>query len=405
MPMATFPTLYDLLNLPPTATAAEIDDAYEEWVLGDDAQDDPEASPSMAGRDPETVREAFELLRDPGRRRQYDDQRRIAAEALPLLDAAKAALETDPAEAVRLARRAVEIAPDQAAPRFVLTNALLALNDSAAAETELRGLVATLPDEAFARFMLARFLLQQERPADAEAELVKVLERDPEHNDALMLLALVSRDSGRYDLAAELLERSVMADGIEDWRDADALLGLLIVHALRDDPGEFRSVLERVGAAVPPGTDAADDAAHRLLALAVEFFNAGSFDYALDVSRALRPDWVADPVLEDQIAQIVPALARVGEAAAMSLDDRVTPPLRRFAAIRYLPGGEEIDDAARQAVLDGLQHEAAGHPDQATVLYDYVEQAYPAFAQDNAELLETLRYLVAESLPPEEDEE
>jgi len=389
--MATFPTLYDLLHLPATATAEQIEDAYQEWVLGDASDDDPEA-----------VRQAFELLRNADRRRQYDEQMRIATAALTFIDAANAVMDTNPVEAVRLARRAVEIAPEQATPRYTLTNALLAVNDVAGAEAELRGLITTSPDEAFARFMLARFLLNQERRPDAEAELLKVLERAPEHRGALMLLALISRDSGRYELAIELLERAILADGVEDWHDTDALMDLLIVHALRDNLSDFRSAVERIQAAAPPEPDTTNDLAQRLLTLAVEFFKARAFDFSRETWRAIRPNWVNDPLLEDQYDQIGSPIVHAAEAAAMAVDSRITAPLKHYAAIRYVPNEQATDDT-RRSIIHALQHEALDHPDAATELYDYVEETYPAFTEDNEEFLDALRRLVAESLPPDEE--
>ncbi len=89
----------------------------------------------------------------------------------------------------------------------LMANAYLATEQHAPAADHLRLLAEVADDTAPVRFQLGLGFLQAERPRDAETALRRTLELDPEHVEAMHLLAGVRAQAGDTDEAMVLARR------------------------------------------------------------------------------------------------------------------------------------------------------------------------------------------------------
>ena len=154
-------------------------------------------------------------------------------------------LDKDPAAAVEPLRKAAELLPDQARPRFLLgwalerTNhlseaikeyeqaekldarnfdihfslarALLASNRVSEAEAEFRSALAIKPDSSPAHLGLAESLIAQQKTEPAAEELSKYLSQHPEDSGSRVQLASVFFDAGKMDEALAQLDQAAAA--------------------------------------------------------------------------------------------------------------------------------------------------------------------------------------------------
>jgi tetratricopeptide (TPR) repeat protein len=158
-------------------------------------------------------------------------------------------LETDPQAAISPLKKAVELSPDQAEPRFLLGAAfersgkatpaieqyqaaekldtknfdihfalartLLAVNRPGNAELEFHAALALRPESGPAHLGLVQSLVGQKKSDAAEAELAAYLETQPNDTQARIELASVLVDLGKPDAALAQLDR-VAAAGPEN---------------------------------------------------------------------------------------------------------------------------------------------------------------------------------------------
>src|SRR6478736_594514 len=158
---------------------------------------------------------------------------------------------SDPASAVPLLARAIELEPDDQKQRLQLANALFLAQryeeatQVLAAQIERYG--ARRPkDRALAHFLMARALLGAKREQDALQELDAASKIDPAHPGIMQLLARMALEHGQLDRAERMYRSLLLVLGRDDSREgpskAEALIALSEISAQRGDAiraGEF----------------------------------------------------------------------------------------------------------------------------------------------------------------------
>ena len=158
---------------------------------------------------------------------------------------------SDPAAAVPLLARAIELEPDDQKQRLQLANALFLAQryeeatQVLAAQIERYG--ARRPkDRALAHFLMARSLLGAKREAEALQELDAASKIDPAHPGIMQLLARMALEHGQLDRAERMYRSLLLVLGRDESREgpskAEALIALSEISAKRGDAvraGEF----------------------------------------------------------------------------------------------------------------------------------------------------------------------
>ncbi|HYP89804.1 MAG TPA: tetratricopeptide repeat protein, partial [Polyangiaceae bacterium] len=194
---------------------------------------------------------------------------------------------SDPASAVPLLARAIELEPDDQKQRLQLANALfLAQRYDEATQvlaTQIDRYGARRPkDRALAHFLMARALLGAKREAEALQELDSASKIDPAHPGIMQLLARMALEHGQLERAERMYRSLLLVVGRDDSREgpskAEALIALSEISAKRGDAvraGEFiesafETALESPADAAALETALRSQQRHDLLARALE---------------------------------------------------------------------------------------------------------------------------------------
>jgi len=173
------------------------------------------------------------------------DYLRKAQEADPgsielTLELARLHMDLDqPDEAARVARRAIELAPDSAEPREVLAQALLAVaqrdgsgdDEYKAALDAWHAFLDREPDDADGWLNVAKLLMARGASDEALDALHRHLDLDPSSDEGVYLTAQVLMKLERYDEAQSLLE----AASSKETTSPQFLLALSDVYERRGD--------------------------------------------------------------------------------------------------------------------------------------------------------------------------
>ena len=253
---------------------------------------------------------------------------------------------------------------EPAEPRWPHLHATLlaGFGDAAPAITRWERVLALAPDYVPARLRLAELLLKNDRPARAAELFSEVLRRAPDHPHALLGLARLDFDAGRWAEARTRLEKVIAL--------TDYALGYDLIVPVCEKLGDHtRAAAVRARAKASgahrdppdPWADATLDACHdpyRLALLAGEIARAG--DPAGAVRRLERAVELApaDAPVRFQLATLL--AARGDTAAAQNHFERCTQAMPGFADAwtHWAALKRRTGDAAGAAALvaTGLKH-------------------------------------------------
>jgi curved DNA-binding protein CbpA len=243
---------YERLGVAPEASDEELKRAYCRAVRNHPPEADPEGF--------RRIREAWETLKDPRSRSQYDALLRHGGEIQRLFEAAQAAEEAeDFQEAGRLLKRILVLSPDMEAARVRLAFGHLRQEDWDQAIRQFDHLVREGAESehhchwaAQARFLQA---IQEATPEARSEKLFKeamelyrrASRLEPANAEPHLGMARIHRHQGRLDEALVCVERAVGADGRVDFQDFEALHLACLIHLDREDPAGFEQTLRRIG--------------------------------------------------------------------------------------------------------------------------------------------------------------
>lgn len=251
-------------------------------------------------------------------------------------------LDKDPAAAVEPLRKAAELLPDQARPRFFLgwaleranqldgaikeyeqaerldaknfdihlslARALLASNRAPEAEAEFRSALAIKPDSSPAHLGLAESLVAQKKTEPAAEELAKYLSQHPEDSGSRVQLASILLDAGKPTEALAQLDQAAAAGP-----EALAALKLRAEIAMRQKKYDAAAAaLQKALALAPHDEDLRARLGHALL-------ESRDYQGALrELTEALRSNPEDPDILRDWMA--AQYLSSNYEAALAALD-------------------------------------------------------------------------------------
>lgn len=377
---------YEILQVAEDASDDEIKRAYYRLVRKFRPAEHPEEFKKF--------QEAYETLGDARRRREYDQIRTHGEQVDRLVAQAYALMDDDPAEAVRLSKRAVVLGPDLPHPRQALALAFMCVQDYVAAEGEFRRLLEHRPEDTATRFHLGRCLWLQDRNAEAQECILDVLMRSPQNHDAIVLLSRIEHDLGNQAQALEALERAIALDGSEDFADLKSLVSMVWLHAEQQNLTGIESACDRIYRVTPDDNDARQYAMVGLYNLSVDVYQAHAYVAAYAILRAVRLDWISDGELLEKVKA---ALATVGlryEAAMMMADDAIPRSLKALMSYRYLEPDDAVSDAEAQRLFEMFYRETRQYPYVARAALSRIQTAYKRILTDNGQLMGEVARLV-----------
>lgn len=196
---------YKILGVRANATADSIKKSYIQLVK----QFPPEQHPEQF----QQIRRAYETLRDPAKRKEYDFQRKYGDSLTKLMDEVYERMEREEyGKAEELLRQAITLSPDSPAPRFALFQTLLLQDEYEPFEREeelfLRSVGAELRENVL--HQLARLLYDMDYGEQALERIDKLVREYPDNVSVhTPLLIQIYRDLGRDEEAFGLIEARI----------------------------------------------------------------------------------------------------------------------------------------------------------------------------------------------------
>ena len=376
-------SLYEVLGVSSEATASEIKKAYFLLVRKFRPEENPEKF--------QQFNDAYATLSDPAQRREYDLMQQFGPQITALLERAEELLEDDPAQAIRLSKQAVILAPEMRLPRRSLAWALLSTREFASAETEMRRLLTTWPNDVPLRFELSRCLWLQDKNAEAEVEARTVLAETPHDQNVYLLLSHIYWDMDLPAQSVAILEESIRQNGKEDENDLKALLELLKAHTAQENDSEASRTVGRLYALTP---DSGDWISSEIFDLAIEAFRAQAWQAAWKTLKHIWRHTVQDAALAERLDKAYWVMGAHADAARMQNDAQTIPELKHFALACYLDPEDELKEQY-EAIVSELFRFATGSPAAAQKIFSALVQNYPCLAQNQADLLHDINAAIA----------
>ena len=380
-------SLYEVLGVGSEATPSEIKKAYFLLVRKFRPEENPEKFNQF--------KDAYETLNNPIKRREYDLMQQFGLRINALLERAGDLLEDDPAQAVRLCKQAVIIAPEMILPRRQLAWVLLNTGNFAAAETEMRRLLTTSPDDIALRFGLSRCLWLQDKNAEAEVEARQVLSETPHDQSVYLLLSYIYRDMELPAQSVAILEEGIRQNGKEDENDLKALLELLKAHTAQGNDSEASRTVSRLYALSP---EQGDWISSEIFDLAIDAYRAHAWQAAWQILKRIWRNDVQDTELAERLDKAYWVMGAHADAARMQDDAQIISELKLFAFAYYLDPEDELKEQY-DTISSELFRFASYSPVTAQKTFSELVPQYPCFAQNQADLLRSINAAIASALP------
>jgi tetratricopeptide (TPR) repeat protein len=379
--------LYEILGVSPTASAELVRLTYYTVVRKINPRTDPTRFQSIS--------QAYSILSNEEKRREYDQQNKSGRQVRALVDQAAVMASRDPFKAMNLLQNALNLAPNMPRVHVLLGHVLMRLEKFPEAEEQYRWLLARKSNDEQMRLRLAKCLLKQERYSEAEIQLDMLFKIFPLHYEALLVFAQTLDAQDRYEEVLQVLENAIQADGVEDFHDLFALLTLLSIHGQAQRWEDVATTAIRVLKTISPDKPGqARKAAQKMLSMAIQKREEKEYDTAQALlTCALHvPLSEEDAEMKNNLQQHLNHIRLAGVSAQASEDKLIPTPLRQWIRLLYV---ENIPAAAREQRLGGLLKEFAENieenPSQFLAGISYFKSEYKELAEDQARLVENLQ--------------
>ncbi len=348
--------LYSLFGIKPDVDQATLRRAYFKALRKHSAEKDPARH--------QELRQAYEVLGDEQRRREYDNLQEGGGEVGRLMDEGNAAFADERwAEAARAYKRALALSPDHLPARLQLARAL-AQQGSRGAAFKILAKVAADNDE---------LELHSELGWIGLSEIIEATENEPTkmtsaHKRRLLAVreafdrciqissdsragyygrARVSYFQENWEQVRRWAQKSVDAGGPADFEDYPALALIAETHILQGNATTAASTIRKIQAIVPDQPEVRAFAAEQFIRFGLMLMKMRVFSNAVEIFKAckgLHPD-------ESQLKELIDV--NLLAANAYSENDRlqndgdllpVTKGLAVWCVARY--GGEFEDNDA-----------------------------------------------------------
>lgn len=384
-------TLYEVLGVEETATTEEIKRAYYRLVRKHRPDEDPETFKS--------IKEAYEILSDAGRRREFDQMRAFGSQVSELTAQATQILDKDPGAAIRLLKRAVVLAPDLVMPRVLLGQAHIRVEEYWHAEAEFRRAIDADPKEPFLYYNLGGCLWMQEKHTEAEAALNKALTLNPHYHDALLLLSQVHETAGHPDKAISILEQAIQLDRSEDFGDFDTLLRMLTIYVVHEKESAAYATVKRLKNIIPEDEDAAHYAMACIHDLAINFYRAQNYSGAYTVIQMAYHPRFTDRGLIDSVFHVRQQCELMAQGEKSLQDESIVKPLRSMLYARYFSKEDEIDQQWMEATMGMLTQECRMNTEGVRRSIGRLKTDYPRVANDLSDFLSDVNKMIPGAPP------
>lgn len=256
-----------------------------------------------------------------------------------LVSAKFASIDADWSKAQELLQEILRRAPEFRQAQMLLGYVHKESGNLVQAEMYLSGVVAAVPGNSNARRLLAETRLEMNKAEKARQALEPLLTGPNADISSLSMAAGASLSLGEYDVAAELLERSIAVSP----DNIDLRIQLAFVYLRAENPAKAQEILEALPAIVEGGSEFRRDSLLILTQMA-----QGSSEEALENAKDLVVRWPSRPDAHTLVGAIEMS---TGDSAAarksFEAASRLAPDY--VQSIRYLARLAEVDDDPESA--------------------------------------------------------
>jgi tetratricopeptide (TPR) repeat protein len=378
---------YETLGVSPAASPDLIRVAYFTIVR----KINPRTDPARFQR----ISQAYAILSNPSKKREYDQQNLSGRQVRGLVDQAAGMAMRDPFKAMNLLQSALNLAPDMPRVHVLLGHVYMRLEKYQQAEEQYKWLLERKTNDEQMRLRLAKCLTKQRRFGEAEIQLSKLLAYFPLHFEALLVFSQVLDAQDRYEEVLDVLENAIKSDGVEDFHDLTALLTLLSIHGQAQRWEDVAQTAIRIlNTIAPEKPEQARKAVQKMFGMAMQKREEREYDtaQALLTCATHVPLDEADNDLKERVQTYLNHVRLAGVALQSSQDSLIPTPLRQWINLLYV---ENLPADAREQRLGGLLKEFATEIDEDATLFlagiSYFKSEYKELAKDQYRLVDNLQ--------------
>jgi curved DNA-binding protein CbpA len=381
--------LYSVLGLSPDASDDEVTAAYYRQVRAHPPEKDQEGF--------QRVQRAFDVLRDPRSRREYDQERRTDPEVRLLISSGRQLIDAGDPGAVTPLKRALVRQPESVLVRDLFVQALMIAESHDEAEKQVRILIRTAPENPAFHGYLGDILQANGQVAAAEEPYREAIRLDDQSPQPVVRLARLLNSLDRADEAIQLLREAILRDGRVDFEDFlffKTLCRIYISERRLDLLAETHAEIRRI---LPPEKETRAFVAWFYYTDALLLTQYGNFDAALAM---IDEAFVIDdslPELRETQSRIRESKSALDQAMRLREDTDVLPELRYTVGPLLITRLSDDDESLKQTFKNAaeslnrlVQSEGAPiprdiqviktrYPDLASVVGDFLDDVLEAF--------------------------
>ena len=384
--------LYEVMEVPSNASTEEVHDAYYRAVRRHPPERDPEGF--------RRVQAAYEILKSPTARREYDDARGADQETARLIEDGRRLLENEDPEATKPLMRAFARRPDSLVVSDLLIKAFMAAGQEPKAARLAKKLIDQEPDSPTHHLRLAQAYRGMNRNDDALGPLktaVGLAEDDPQ---PIVELAYLYSELGRADRAVALLNGAIHHDGTVDFGDFIFFQTLCRIHVGEGHLDELDRVHWQISGILPPDRDTRAYVAWFYYRDALAMARVGHYAAGL---KTIEEAAAIDDSLPDLHAiktRLQGLHGVVTQCAALKDDESVNGVVRIAVGAQvfcFLYGENEEAEANLGRAMDVMRREAMIENSEVDGSIGVIRARYPEVAEILEEWLSDLEEIVRET--------
>jgi len=344
--------LYEVLGIPITAGEDDIRTAYYRKVRMHPPEKDREGF--------QRIQQAFDVLRNPVSRREYDDQQSSDSETRELVEEARTLLEDGDASAISPLKRALVRSPESLVIRDLLVQAFIMAEEYSKAEKHARTLVQRSPKNAAYHLRLGDVLRASGRDEQAESPFRQAYILDQATPLPVTRLAYLLSFLNRKDEAVQILRTAILRDGRVDFEDFLFFQALCRISISNGDFDMLREIHREIRTIIPPDQETRSFVAWFYFTDAMLLADLKDFGAALQmIEEAIEID-DSLPALKDTYKRISRSKSVLDEITRLAEDERVMPELRfsvgPFVAEQIFGGHSGIEKTRNAAMSSLMRH-------------------------------------------------
>ena len=384
--------LYRVLGVPARASAEEIQAGYYRAVRRHPPERDPEGF--------RRVQDAYDTLKSPTKRRDYDDERATDAETGKLVEEGRRLLEEASPEATKPLLRALARRPESLVVSDLLIQAFIVAGQEGNAARLATKLIEREPDNPTHHRRLAQAYRGMDRTNDAVEPLETAVRLARDDPWPTVELAYLYSELGRAGQAVALLDGAIHRDGTVDFGDFMFFQTLCRIHVGEGQLRELEAVHQKIVAILPPDHDTRAYVAWFYYRDALAMARLGHYAAGL---KTIEEAAAIDPSLPDLDAirtNLQHFHGLVVESGALKDDESIGAVLRIAVGaqvFRSLYGENAEVEADLGRAMDVILREATIENSQVVSDIGVVRNRYPQMTEAVGEWLDDLARMFRET--------